>query len=189
MTSRARVQLKTIAVRNRCTEDWGGMRGDEATRFCGKCRSNVYNLSAMSEPEVEALLARKDDVCVRYAYRPDGTIVTSACPTSSRRAPAALVAGALAYGSTFVAITTAAETHESAQSVQVAMGGLKLNHVSKHRVRVDLDEIAVDDAPGAADFTAPAVPPPAKPAWPAWFAALGAMLLWLVAFGLARRHE
>lgn len=124
---RARVHLRQVSVAIHCTVGWNKMRGDGAVRFCGSCRQNVYNLSEMSEDAAEALLARDEDACIRYYYRPDGTIVTSACPTTtaSSRVPAIAVAGALAYTTAFVGISTAVEPAEVAshdQSLQVAMG-------------------------------------------------------------------
>jgi hypothetical protein len=220
MRSRAGIHLRQLAVANRCTEDWNGMRGDGAVRFCGTCRQHVYNLSAMSEADAEQLLSHKEDACVRYAYRADGTIVTSACVTSTsagaRRAPATLaagVAGALAYSGAFVGISTAVEQVDPSaarddQTVQVAMGGLKLNLDPKKRPRRRVVtapppaiEPTVSDAPS--DLT-PSRPDPIPPAvvkplpsvlaapaeesgWSAWWAALGALLVLVFTIGMMRR--
>jgi hypothetical protein len=57
------------------------MSGDDRVRFCGECRLNVYNLSAMSRPEAEALLRAKEGrLCVRFYVRRDGTVLTRDCP-------------------------------------------------------------------------------------------------------------
>jgi hypothetical protein len=84
-----------ITVRTPCTESWDAMRGDDRKRFCGKCRLHVYDISAMSRGEAETLLAARiapgrgatngatnggsDRLCVRFARRPDGTVVTDDC--------------------------------------------------------------------------------------------------------------
>lgn len=42
-----------------CHEDWFGMRGDERTRHCDLCNTEVVNLSGMSYEEIIALRAQK----------------------------------------------------------------------------------------------------------------------------------
>jgi hypothetical protein len=55
-------------------------------RFCGQCDKSVYNLSAMTRAEAEALVASKDGrVCVRLYQRQDGTVLTQDCPVGVRR--------------------------------------------------------------------------------------------------------
>lgn len=62
------------------------MPGDEWTRHCGKCDQNVYNLSAMTAPEAEALLERHEGrVCKKLYRRPDGSVLTQRCPSSIRK--------------------------------------------------------------------------------------------------------
>lgn len=65
------------------------MRGDELVRFCGECGKNVYNLSARTAGEAEALIAEHEGrLCVRYFERADGTIVTKGCePAPAERKP------------------------------------------------------------------------------------------------------
>src|ERR687894_3288947 len=61
------------------------MTGDERVRFCGECGLNVYNLSAMTRREAEALVTSAEGrLCVRYYRREDGTILTRNCPTGLR---------------------------------------------------------------------------------------------------------
>lgn len=132
----ARVALRTIAVKAQCREDWSRMVGDDAVRHCGVCKSNVFNLSAMSEQDVEALLAHGQDLCVRYYSRPDGTLVRTKCEDSkAKRAPSTVAAGVavtLATSTAFVGLDLATDrgSHEVAGvaegPVLVAMGGLKL---------------------------------------------------------------
>lgn len=71
--------LDAISVRNPCRVDWSTMTGDEKTRFCGSCRKHVYDLSAMSREEAEAIATRRDEVCVRFVKRADGKVVTGEC--------------------------------------------------------------------------------------------------------------
>src|SRR5262245_45218821 len=61
------------------------MRGDERTRFCDQCRLNVYNLSALSLPEIETLLRKQEGrLCVGLYRRQDGTYLVDNCPVGLR---------------------------------------------------------------------------------------------------------
>ena len=69
-----------------CSMKWTEMSGDEKKRFCGKCKLNVYNLSAMSAGEAENLLARTHGkVCTYFYQRADGTVLTQDCPVGLRQ--------------------------------------------------------------------------------------------------------
>ncbi|MDQ3370766.1 MAG: hypothetical protein M3680_35560, partial [Myxococcota bacterium] len=110
----ARVRLRTIAVKTPCHADWNAMTlrdaQSDAVRHCGSCNKDVYNLSAMTETEAEALLASAEEHCVRYYYRPDGTLVSSRCGDATRRAPSPVAAGlaaSLACSAAFAGITVA----------------------------------------------------------------------------------
>ena len=75
-----RVNLDVIDVKEPCPEPWENMSGEGAARFCGSCRMNVYNLSAMTRLEAEALVEQREGrVCVRFYRRADGTVSTADC--------------------------------------------------------------------------------------------------------------
>jgi len=90
------------------------MQGDDRVRHCAECKLNVYNLAALTNAEVEELLANREGrLCLRLYQRRDGTFLTQDCPAQfkvkirriSRIAGAALagamtVAGAAAQTST-----------------------------------------------------------------------------------------
>ncbi|MCZ2391100.1 MAG: hypothetical protein LC113_08490 [Acidobacteria bacterium] len=79
--SRFNDPLSNVRVASPCPANWDEMFGDERKRFCGECKLNVYNLSAMSREEAENFVtAAEGRVCVRYFSRPDGTIITQDCP-------------------------------------------------------------------------------------------------------------
>ncbi len=85
-TRRLPVVLEDIRIATPCSADWDDMVGDERVRFCGKCEKNVYNLSAMTRDEGEALVRAKEGrLCVRLYQRKDGTVITSDCPVGVRR--------------------------------------------------------------------------------------------------------
>jgi hypothetical protein len=87
MTTRLPVVLESLRIATPCQADWDDMKGDNRVRFCGRCEKNVYNLSAMSRTEAEALVGAKEGrMCVRLYQRTDGTVLTSDCPVGVRRA-------------------------------------------------------------------------------------------------------
>ena len=103
--ARARVELpllQQVRVASPCTERWDSMAGDERVRFCGRCAKNVYDLSALTASQAEALLReRGESMCVRFFRRSDGTVLTSDCPVGEgkrfwRRVTKVAVASGLA---------------------------------------------------------------------------------------------
>jgi hypothetical protein len=74
------------------------MQGDDAVRFCGRCRKNVYNVAALGPAEALDLVERAEGgVCMVLTRRSDGTVVTGDCWAQLRRArKRGLVALALA---------------------------------------------------------------------------------------------
>ncbi|HUJ59529.1 MAG TPA: hypothetical protein VLX92_13580 [Kofleriaceae bacterium] len=85
--ARARLPiLDNIKVAAPCTAPWDEMTGDDRVRHCGQCKLDVFNLSAMTRDEAEALLRETTGrLCVRYFRRHDGTIITADCPVGTRR--------------------------------------------------------------------------------------------------------
>ena len=93
--------LSRVRIASPCTAGWEAMEGDERARFCRLCSLHVYNLSEMTRPEAEALIARMEGrLCGRLYRRADGTVLTKDCPVGlravrrriARRAGAALTA-------------------------------------------------------------------------------------------------
>ena len=73
--------LHNIRVASPCPADWNKMAGDDRVRHCAECNLSVYNFSAMTEPEIQQLIASKQErLCVRFYRRADGTILTEDCP-------------------------------------------------------------------------------------------------------------
>jgi hypothetical protein len=78
--------LDVIAVRSPCTAEWGRMRGDDKSRFCGHCQKHVHNLSAMSADEAERLVCESAGrLCVRFARDEHGKVMTLDYWGSDRR--------------------------------------------------------------------------------------------------------
>ncbi|HEV3118932.1 MAG TPA: hypothetical protein VGY58_17905 [Gemmataceae bacterium] len=73
--------LEQIRVASPCPASWEAMHGNDRVRFCGQCRKNVYDLSALSSADAQALIeAHEGRLCVRFYQRVDGTILTADCP-------------------------------------------------------------------------------------------------------------
>src|SRR5688500_11152521 len=77
--ARARLPvLDNIKVAAPCSAEWSKMTGDDRVRHCGDCDKRVYNLSAMTRDEAQALLVQREGrLCVRYYKRHDGTVLTA----------------------------------------------------------------------------------------------------------------
>lgn len=80
------INLNDIRIASPCPADWEKMVGDERVRHCAECNLNVYNLSAMTERQVQELIedGRGKRLCTRFYRRADGTILTQDCPWSLR---------------------------------------------------------------------------------------------------------
>jgi len=80
------VELSNIHIASPCPADWNKLVGDERVRHCAECNLNVYNLSAMTEQQVQALIEdnRGKRLCGRFYRRTDSTILTQDCPWSLR---------------------------------------------------------------------------------------------------------
>ncbi len=77
--------LDRVSVASPCPARWEEMTGTDQARFCGECKKNVYNLSAMTRDQAEAFLSQAESPCVRFYQRTDGTIITSDCPVGIGR--------------------------------------------------------------------------------------------------------
>jgi hypothetical protein len=82
------ININDIRVASPCPMPWDAMAGNQQVRHCGECRLNVYNLSAMTEIEIQRLLVMQpaeQRVGVRFYRRADGTMLTQDCPRGVRR--------------------------------------------------------------------------------------------------------
>jgi len=75
------IPLESIRVASPCNASWEAMEGDGRARFCLTCHKHVYNLSAMSRADAEALVQEHEGrLCVYFYQRQDGTVITDDCP-------------------------------------------------------------------------------------------------------------
>jgi hypothetical protein len=82
MSERALPLLEQIRIASPCPVRWEDMTGDDKARHCASCNLKVYNLSAMTRDEAEALVVSKsgERLCVQLHKRADGTVITQDCP-------------------------------------------------------------------------------------------------------------
>ncbi|HEY9732836.1 MAG TPA: hypothetical protein V6C89_13040 [Drouetiella sp.] len=79
-------EVHRISIAAPCSVKWDAMTGDEQTRFCNQCDKHVYNISSMSESEVEQLFVTAAAVpCIKLFRRLDGTIIFDNCPVGLRK--------------------------------------------------------------------------------------------------------
>ena len=78
--------LDNVRIASPCHARWEDMEGNERARFCGQCRKNVFNLSAMTPPEIERLVRETEGrFCGRFYARPDGRMLVNDCPTGRQQ--------------------------------------------------------------------------------------------------------
>lgn len=80
-----RSPLDDVQIASPCPVPWDSMTGDERVRFCPQCQLNVFNLSAMTREEAEAIVRQREvaRVCIGFYRRPDGTLLTRDCPVGA----------------------------------------------------------------------------------------------------------
>jgi hypothetical protein len=77
--------LDQIKIASPCSADWERMEGTDRVRFCGECKKNVFNLSAMTRRDAEALIKETNaNLCARLYRRADGTVLTEDCQVGLR---------------------------------------------------------------------------------------------------------
>jgi len=122
--------LDNLRVASPCTANWDTMKGSDSARFCGECRKNVYNLSAMTRAEAETLIAGAEGrLCVRYYRRADGTVMTEDCPVGVRTVRQRIARWARAVSAAALALVAAGAASNTAS----AGGGTRMGRVAPHR--------------------------------------------------------
>lgn len=103
-----------VKIATPCRARWDAMAGDGRVRFCGECKKNVFNLSAMTREQAEALVADvESSPCVTFFQRADGTVLTADCEVGmaaarKRVARAVAAAGLLLAGAATLSFATPA---------------------------------------------------------------------------------
>ena len=143
----ALVNLRNIRVASPCPADWENMVGSECVRHCAECNLNVYNLSAMTERQVQELIAasRGKRLCGRFYRRADGTVLTQDCPWSLRalRQRASRIAAAVLAAMMSIGVAFGKNKPQQSPSQQVA------NHQAKAGVWITVFDPQGALVPGA----------------------------------------
>nr|HEX4314721.1 hypothetical protein [Kofleriaceae bacterium] len=119
--TRGSFELPNVRLGFACKQRWDDMVGDDRVRACAGCDRPVFNLSEMTRAEAAAVLATRGlTPCVRFYRRPDGTVMTSDCPSQPRRAAHRLAV--LAAGTT-LAVAPAVAAQPADDPAQLAGEG------------------------------------------------------------------
>ncbi len=115
-------KLDRLQIPNPCPADWQQMTGNTTRRFCDSCQKQVYDLSAMTRLQAEALVTAKGgQLCARFTRTADGALQHLAAHTelpqlhqiSSRRASPIASAILSAVIATIPAMAVASQTPPS----------------------------------------------------------------------------
>lgn len=89
---------REVPIVERCSQTWNDLGGtDRRRRHCAVCDAPVVNLSAMTEGDARAFLARADErTCLAYRFDPDGHVVFAADLVPARRRTARIATAAAA---------------------------------------------------------------------------------------------
>ena len=112
-----KIQLKSYFIASPCSMKWEDMTGNEAVRFCGDCKLNVHNLSALPDEQVAELINKKADgerICTYFYRKDDGTIATDNCPKELKQVRNRLQAYALSMA---IALSWTLATSADAQGL------------------------------------------------------------------------
>ncbi len=129
---RALPLLERVYIAAPCAVPWESMTGDERARVCASCDKTVYDLSAMTRDEAEALLKSKGtDACLRIFRRFDGTVLTADCPVGVAKKKRARRRGAVAgvLAAAAAAAGFAWSTRERSESPLAGTTGTTSTHV------------------------------------------------------------
>jgi hypothetical protein len=146
------INLTNLRIASPCPADWSKMVGDERMRHCAECNLNVYNLSAMTERQVQQLIAGSggNRLCTRLFRRADGTVLTQDCLWSFRALKRKVSRLAAAVLTAIMGVTVAMArnkprpaTCECSQSQQKD-SGIKLIVVDQEGAVISKAEITVE---------------------------------------------
>jgi hypothetical protein len=147
--------LDDIRIASPCRASWDAMTGTDTVRFCGQCRLNVYDLSAMTAAEAAALVARTEGrLCVRLYRRADGTTITRDCPVGLRAAVrrASRAAGALLATLAGMFCVPAARAQDGTGELMGGVTPQRQEHVKMGKIALPRGRdvsISVTDSSGA----------------------------------------
>ena len=127
-----------------CAADWNQMQGDDRVRFCPDCKLHVYNFSALTPPEIETLISKREGrLCARLYQRRDGRTLMKNCPVGFRAALLRASGFTTAVLSTLLSVVPASA--QSAQEKEVS-GQPQMASASIRLEIVDVSGAAITNA-------------------------------------------
>jgi hypothetical protein len=150
------IDLTNIRVASPCPADWEKMIGNERVRHCADCNLSVYNLSAMTERQVQELIkdSRGKRLCARFYRRADGTVLTQDCPWSLRALTRKVTRLAAAVLSAVMGVTVALAKNKpqpatcECSQTQQSDSGIRLIVVDQHGEVIPKAEIQLQNKLG-----------------------------------------
>ena len=148
--------LADIRIASPCPADWEKMIGDERVRHCSECNLNVYNFSAMTEREINQLIAANQGrrLCSRFYRRSDGMILTQDCPWSLRMVARKASRFASAVLTALMSVTMAGAKTKSpkptceCRQIQQKDSGIKVTVTDPDGAVIPNAEITLENKPG-----------------------------------------
>jgi Carboxypeptidase regulatory-like domain len=108
--------MHALRIASPCSAHWADMPGNDKIRHCSQCQLDVYNFSAMTELEINQIVAaRTGRLCARFFQRSDGTMLTENCPTGIRTG---VLRGSTIAAVALAALVTIAPTNTGAVPTQ-----------------------------------------------------------------------
>src|ERR1051325_1717451 len=146
------LDLNNLRIASPCPADWEKMVGNERVRHCSECNLNVYNLSAITERQVQELIAasRGKRLCTRLYRRADGTVLTQDCPWSFRAVTRKVSHLAAAVLTAIMGVTVAVARNKprlatcECSQTQQRDAGIKVTVVDQQGAVIAKAEIAVE---------------------------------------------
>ena len=118
-----RLKVRDIRIASPCQKNWNHMVGSEQVRYCPECQRSVYNFSAMTTSEVEAITAAREGLCARFYQAADGSMQTESSPRGlheSIRRASLVAASAMSALLTFgPAMAVTPQPNQGPQLVQI----------------------------------------------------------------------
>ncbi len=81
-----RTLFDALTITRECPISWTAAELERPINFCNQCQKNVYNLTVMTDKQVEAILRGEGSArpCIIMKRRKNGSLVTDNCPVRLR---------------------------------------------------------------------------------------------------------
>lgn len=135
-----------LRIAKPCDQTWTAMSGDETVRHCKACQKNVYNISEMTEAEVEELVQRTEGhFCARLYRRSDSRVMTKDCPRGVAKVQRRMALGVTSACAMMIYGCTLVRTPKSAHVPRPVMGStISLPTVADPYANMAMGEISVE---------------------------------------------